>query len=64
MTSSALKTFRVDIQVVEDLHVILEAADADAAHEAADETFSACNVDGFTLHRHTFQITEVSEVAS
>ena len=64
MTSSTLKKFRVCIQIVEDHCAIVEAEDFDGAHDAADELFSACNVDGFELKRHTFEVMDVEELGA
>ena len=64
MTSPTLKKYLVAIQIVEDHTAIVTAQDADAAYDAADELFSACNVDGFDLKRHTFEVMAVEELAT
>lgn len=46
MTSPTLKKFGVSIQIVENYSAVVEAADFDGAHDAADQLFSACNIDG------------------
>lgn len=64
MTSPTKRKFRVSIQIVEDYSAIVEAEDFDGAHDAADELFSACNVDAFDLKRHTFEVVDVKELAA
>jgi|GEM_PF-4834261 len=62
MTSPALKKFHVCIQIVEDHCAILAAKDLASAREEADNLFSACNVDGFELENHTFEVVDVEEL--
>lgn len=64
MTSPTMRKFRVSIQIVEDHCAVVAAADFDAAHDAADQLFSACNVDAFDLKRHTFEVVDVKELAA
>lgn len=62
MTSATMRKFRVSIQIVEDHCAVVAAADFDAAHDAADQLFSACNVDAFDLKRHSFEVVDVEEL--
>lgn len=59
MTSPGLKKFHVCIQIVEDYAAIVAAKDIESAREEADNLFSACNIDGFELEKHTFEIVDV-----
>jgi hypothetical protein len=63
MTSPAFKKFRVSIQIVEDYSAVVAAKDLASAREQADNLFSACNIDGFELENHTFEIRDVEKLA-
>lgn len=64
MTSPTRKKFLATIQIVEQHQAIVEAEDSRDAHEEADNLFSACNVDGFELTYHTFQVVDVEELSA
>ena len=64
MTSPSRKKFLATIEIVEQHQAIVEAEDSREAHEAADNLFSACNIDGFKLTYHTFQVVDVEELAA
>ena len=64
MTSPNRKKFLATIEIVEQHQAIVEAEDRRDAHEEADNLFSACNVDGFELTYHTFQVVDVEELAA
>lgn len=63
MTCPALKKFHVCVQIVEDHCAIVAAKDLASAREEADNLFSACNIDGFELQNHTFEVIDVEELA-
>jgi hypothetical protein len=63
MTSPVLKKYHVCIQIVEDYSAVVAAKDLASAREQADNVFSACNIDGFDLQNHTFEIRDVEELA-
>lgn len=62
MTSTVLRKFLVCIQIVEDYSAIIAAKDLADAREEADNLFSACNVDGFEIEKHTFEVIDVEEL--
>ena len=64
MTSPSRKKFLATIEIVEQHQAIVEAGDRRDAHEEADNLFSACNVDGFELTYHTFQVVDVEELSA
>jgi hypothetical protein len=64
MTSPTRKKFLATIQIEEQHQAIVEADDRRGAHDAADELFSACNVDGFELTHHTFGVVDVEELSA
>lgn len=64
MTSPTRKKFLATIEIVEQHQAIVEAEDRRDAREATDQLFSACNVDGFELTHHTFEIVDVEELSA
>jgi len=64
MTSPTRKKFLATIEIVEQHKAVVEATGRRDAREAADDLFSACNVDGFELTYHTFQVVDVEEHAA
>ena len=64
MTSHSRKKYIATIEIVEQHKAIVEAEDSRGAHEEADNLFSACNVDGFELTYHTFQVVDVEELVA
>jgi len=62
MISLTHKKFYATIQIVENYTAIVAAEDLDNAWEETDNLFSACNIDGFELQTHTFEIRDVEEL--